>query len=157
MRINDRIVDTLERAFSANAWHGPALLEILAGIDHETASAQPIDGAHSIWRLVIHLTVWKDVVRRRLASPTPIQPTTAEDFPPLPEPTAANWAATLEELRRSHRQLLEAVRASAMESFDRTVPGKDYAAFVMLLGIAQHDDYHGGQISLLKKAAQRPK
>jgi uncharacterized damage-inducible protein DinB len=157
MRVNERIVDTLERAYSANAWHGPALKEVLDGVEHQTAAAQPIAGAHSIWQLVIHLTAWKDVVRRRLSSPTPILPSDAEDFPPLPEPTPENWLTSLEKLELAHRKLLEAVRATPIENFDSTVPGKDYAAFVMLLGVAQHDDYHGGQIALLKKAARSAK
>jgi hypothetical protein len=44
-----------------------------------------------------------------------------------------------------------------VEAFDKMVPGKDYNAFVMLLGVAQHDNYHAGQIALLKKARQNSK
>jgi uncharacterized damage-inducible protein DinB len=157
MRINERVVDTLERAFNANAWHGPALLETLEGVDREMAIARPIDKSHSIWELVIHLTVWKDVVRQRLISPTPILPSDAEDWPKLPETTSANWTSTLESLHRAHTRLVEDVRALPVESFDKIVPGKDYNAFVMLLGVAQHDNYHAGQIALLKKASLNSK
>lgn len=153
MRLNEQIVDQLQRAFSENAWHGPALLEILDGVDYQLASKHPIEGAHSIWELVIHLMAWKDVVRRRLTSPTPILPTDVEDWPQLPPSTANDWSTTLEKLGRAHDQLITAVRELPVEAFERTIPGKDYSAAVMLLGIAQHDDYHGGQISLLKKAA----
>jgi hypothetical protein len=157
MRINERVVDTLERAFKGNAWHGPALLEALEGIDHHTAIASSFDNTHSIWELVIHLTVWKDVVRQRLTSPTPILPTDAEDWPRLPEPSDANWTSTLESLHRSHDRLIEDIRALPVQAFDKTIPGKDYNAFVMLLGVAQHDNYHAGQITLLKKASHNRK
>jgi uncharacterized damage-inducible protein DinB len=157
MRINERVVDTLERAFKANAWHGPALLETLEDIDRDMAIARPIDKTHSIWELVIHLTVWKDVVRQRLISPTPILPSDAEDWPQLPEATSANWTSTLESLHRAHNRLIEDVRALPLEAFDKIVPGKDYNAFVMLLGIGQHDNYHAGQIALLKKASHNRK
>jgi uncharacterized damage-inducible protein DinB len=157
MRTNERVVDTLERAFKANAWHGPALLETLEHVDQDAAIARPIGQSHSIWELVIHLTVWKGVVRQRLSSPTPILPTDAEDWPTLPQTTAANWTSTLEALQRAHERLIEDVRALPVEAFDKMVPGKDYNAFVMLLGVAQHDNYHAGQIALLKKARQNSK
>ncbi len=157
MRTNEQIVDQLQRAFSDNAWHGPALLETLDGVDHHIASAHPISGAHSIWELVIHLTAWKDIVRHRLSSPNPILPTDAEDWPQLPSPSSDTWANTLEKLSRAHDQLITAVRELPVEAFDRIVPGKDYSASVMLMGVAQHDDYHGGQISLLKRAVRNSK
>jgi uncharacterized damage-inducible protein DinB len=129
-------------------------LETLEDVDLDTASARPMDKTHSIWELVIHLVVWKDVVRQRLISPTPILPTDAEDWPNLPEATATNWTSTLESLHRAHDRLIEDVRALPVEAFDKIVPGKDYNAFVMLLGVAQHDNYHAGQITLLKKASR---
>jgi hypothetical protein len=56
----DLIVDQLERAFDGEAWHGPALMEILDGIDARTAAARPIPSAHSIWGTAI--------ARRRLGA-----------------------------------------------------------------------------------------
>jgi len=153
MRTNEVIVDQLQRAFMANAWHGPSLIETLEGVNYEIASACPLIGTHSIWELVIHLTVWKDVVRERLASSTPILPTDAEDWPQLPPQDYANWTSTLERLHRAHQQLIDRVRELPPEAFERMIPGKDYNALVMLFGVAQHDDYHAGQIALLKKAA----
>jgi uncharacterized damage-inducible protein DinB len=156
-RSNEQIVDQLQRAFSENAWHGPSLLETLDGVEFDIASAHPIPGAHSIWELVIHLTAWKDVVRQRLTSLTPILPSDAEDWPLTPQSNANNWATSLEKLSRAHEQLVTAVRELPVEAFDQIVPGKDYAASVMLFGVAQHDDYHAGQISLLRKACRNSK
>jgi hypothetical protein len=50
-----RIAQQLENAFSGGAWHGPALLELLADVDATTAAAHPVPGAHSIWELVLHI------------------------------------------------------------------------------------------------------
>ncbi len=152
MRINELIVDQLHRAFSSSPWHGPSLLEILEDVSHDVAAAHPMANTHSIWELVLHLASWKDVVRRRLTSTVPIQPNDEENFPAVPEPTSANWTTTLERLQRTQDQLVEAIRSAAPESFEKIVPGKDYNQLVMLLGIPQHDDYHAGQIALLKKA-----
>ncbi|MBV9341362.1 MAG: DinB family protein, partial [Acidobacteria bacterium] len=38
----DLIVDQLKRAFDGEAWHGPALMEVLDGITANTAAARPL-------------------------------------------------------------------------------------------------------------------
>ena len=60
-----RILDQLHRAYEGPAWHGPALREILAGLTFETAAQRTIPDAHTIWELVLHITVWMSV-------PTPV-------------------------------------------------------------------------------------
>src|SRR5271168_4223530 len=49
------IADQLRRAFDGDAWHGPALLELLRGVDAPTAAAKPVPDSHSIWELVMHV------------------------------------------------------------------------------------------------------
>ncbi len=154
MNRSELIVDQMHRAFSSSPWHGPSLLEILEEVTAEMAAAHPLANTHSIWELVMHLTTWKDTVRRRLDSKSPIIVGDAENFPKQPAPTSANWATTREKLQRAQDQLVEAVRAMTPERLEETVPGKDYSKLVMLLGIPQHDDYHAGQIALLKKVAK---
>ena len=54
----DMVVNELKRSFEGEAWHGPALMEILDGIDAKTAAARPLPKAHSIWELVAHIAAW---------------------------------------------------------------------------------------------------
>ena len=61
----DRIVNQLCHAWKGGAWHGPSLKEALDGITFMQAQEKPISGAHSIWELVLHLTTWTNVARRR--------------------------------------------------------------------------------------------
>ena len=42
------IADQLRRTFEGDAWHGPALLELLQDVDAATAAAKPLPGVHSI-------------------------------------------------------------------------------------------------------------
>ncbi len=154
MNRNELVVDQMHRAFSASPWHGPSLLEVLEGVTPEIAAARPMANTHSIWELVLHLITWKDTVRKRLDSKTAIVVADDDNFPKPPVATSDNWANTCEKLQRSHDQLVEAVRALTAERLEETVPGKDYSKLIMLLGIPQHDDYHAGQIALLKKAAR---
>ena len=61
-----RLVDQLEREHSGEPWHGQPLGDILSGITHRQAAARPLAGGHTIWEIVLHLTAWKNEVRKRL-------------------------------------------------------------------------------------------
>lgn len=65
-----RIADQLKRAFEGEAWHGPALLEILGDVDGSKAARRPIADAHTIWELTLHVAGWDGVVVRRLRAST---------------------------------------------------------------------------------------
>jgi uncharacterized damage-inducible protein DinB len=149
-----RIADQLRRAFAGEAWHGPAVLELLEGVTAAQAAARPVARAHTIWELTLHIAVWDDVARRRMRGEV-VQPTPAEDYPPIPDTSASAWELTRAHLRRTHDALLEAVSALPDARLAEKVPGKEpdyYTLYYMLHGIAQHELYHGGQIALLKKA-----
>src|SRR5947207_15275724 len=65
MRETERIVDQLNRAFVGEAWHGPAVLEVLKGVTAEQATARPFAGGHSIWELALHIEAWVRACGRR--------------------------------------------------------------------------------------------
>jgi uncharacterized damage-inducible protein DinB len=152
MREIDRIDDQLQRAFEGDAWHGAPVEALLAGVTAEQAAARPIPAAHSIWELVLHMTVWLEVIRRRLEEGVPIELTPAEDWPAIPETTGEAWRATLERHRQAYRDLRGLLARLGDERLAQGVAGKDHDAYVMLHGIIQHELYHAGQIALLKKA-----
>jgi hypothetical protein len=62
----ERLEDQLRRSFEGDAWHGPAVLEVLAGVDAGQAAARPIADGHCIWELVLHLAGTYRLVLRRL-------------------------------------------------------------------------------------------
>ena len=147
------VVDQLKCAFDGGAWHGPALMEILDGVDAKTAAARPISGAHSIWELVLHLTTWEQVITRRIRGEA-LMPSDEENFPPVQQPTETAWREALESLTAAHTELIQFVSAMKESKLNERVPGKDYDLRFMLTGAVQHAAYHGGQIALLKKAQQ---
>jgi len=151
----ERIEEQLRRSFEGEAWHGPAVLETLAGVSHEDAAAHPIEGAHSISELVLHLSSDYELVLRRLTGDGR-QLTKEEDWPPPPEATEEAWVETVERLRRLSLELRGAVRAFPSELLDDPLaPSAPYAAYTQFSGITQHDLYHAGQIAILKRALQR--
>lgn len=147
-----RLEEQLRLALEGEAWHGPAVLEALAGVTAEQASSHPIPGAHSIWELVLHIGSDYTLVLRRMAGDgRPLTP--EEDWPSCPPATADNWLQTVEALRRLNQQLREAVRAFPAEQLDEPlVPEAPYTAYTQFIGVTQHNLYHAGQISLLKRA-----
>jgi len=148
---SSRIADQLRRAFEGNAWHGPALLELLAGVDAATAAAKPLPKVHSIWELVLHIAAWDNAALRRLDG-VKWQPTGPANFPPLPKPTEPAWRKAVSEAKRTHDALVKTVAALPDSRLRDRVPGKRYDFCHMLHGIAQHELYHAGQIAILKKA-----
>lgn len=145
------IADQLKRAFDGEAWHGPALMEILDGIDAKTADAHPIPDAHSIWELVLHLTTWERVITRRLQGEA-LMPSDEENFPKVQQPTDDDWREAQKKLRATHAGLIQLVSGMKETRLNDRVPGKNYDLRFMLTGAVQHAAYHGGQITLLKKA-----
>jgi len=105
----DRITDQLERDHSGDAWHGSPVTAILDGITAAQAAARPIAAGHSIWEIVLHMTGWKQEVRRRLSGAPAGEPE-AGDWPGTGEPTADRWRAALDRLDAAHAELLAAVR-----------------------------------------------
>ena len=144
------VADQLNRAFDGEAWHGPALMEVLEGVDAKAAAAHPIPEAHSIWELVLHLAAWEQVIARRIHGEA-LMPSDDENFPQVQRPTDAAWREALQKLRSAHASLIQLVSAMKESRLNDQVPGKDYDLRFMLTGAAQHAAYHGGQISLLKK------
>jgi uncharacterized damage-inducible protein DinB len=147
-----RLDEQLGKTLEGDAWHGPAVLELLAGISAAQAAGHPITGAHSIWELVLHLRSDYDLVLRRLAGDG--RPYTAEeDWPPCPEATGENWLQTVRELRLANERLRQAVRAFPSDRLDDPlVAGVPYSAYTQFIGVTQHNLYHAGQIALLKRA-----
>jgi len=148
----DRLEEQIRRALEGEAWHGPSVLELLAGVSAAQAAGHPIAGAHSIWELVLHIGSDYDLVLRRLAGDGR-RLTAAEDWPACPAPTEENWRRTVQELRRLNERLRQAVREFPAERLDDPlVPEVHYTAYTQFIGVTQHNLYHAGQIALLKRA-----
>lgn len=145
-----RIRSQLRRAFEGEAWHGPSLMELLADVAAASAAAKPIAGAHSIWELVLHVTFWEEVSRRRLeGDDTKYQ---AEDgLFTVTDSCEEGWKEALEKLKSTNEALREAIAKLDDSQLDEIAAGQEYSIYFLLHGVIQHDLYHAGQIALLKK------
>lgn len=147
-----RIVDQMKRAFAGEAWHGPAVLEILEEIKATQAAARPDGGAHSIWEIAFHIAAWEGAVTSRLRGGRG-ELSAAEDWPAVTETNEQAWKETTERLRRVHDELCEAVSKLDDSRLGQPIVAGMSSVYVTLHGIIQHSLYHAGQIALLKKAS----
>lgn len=152
-------IGLLQRAVKGDAWHGPSLEEALAGVDAPGAAAHPIDSVHSMWEIVLHVSGWTREVAKRLQGGEPTLPA-GGDWPSPGEISEEAWLKARDELRWVHEELLSALTAFPVTRFservgsERSAPlGTGVTFLEMVDGILQHDAYHAGQISLLKKAS----
>jgi uncharacterized damage-inducible protein DinB len=146
------IAEQLRRAFEGDAWHGPAVLELLQDVGAATAAAKPLPDVHSIWELLLHIAVWDAAGLRRLAGEK-FQPEGTANFPQVPKLASESaWRKAVAHAKRTHDRLVKTVVALSESRLRDRVPGKKYDFYHMLHGIAQHELYHAGQIAILKKA-----
>jgi uncharacterized damage-inducible protein DinB len=153
----ERIVRELEDAHAGSPWHGPSRASVLADVTVEEAARRPSPHGHGIWALVLHMRAWTGEVARRLREGDPREPDEG-DWPVPPAPSAEAWREAIAALDRAHRDLIATVRRMSPERLDERGGSVEDAAVggtktnrVMLHGLAQHDAYHTGQISLLKR------
>jgi|SRR5580693_1766943 hypothetical protein len=150
-----RILDQLHRAYEGPAWHGPALREVLDRVTWQAAARRPIPEAHTIWELVLHLTVWISVPTRRIGgAEIPTLPPD-QDWPAAPAPSESGWREALEQLALAQHNLESELRMLTDDRLREKVLGEvPYSIYTMLHGVVQHNLYHAGQIALLEKAAR---
>lgn len=141
-----KIIDLLSHTFEKNAWHGPAVLEVLAEVSPEMAVTR-IGESHSIIELVAHMTAWRNFVSEKLEGNTEFDLSESQNFP-----QATNWKTVLADLKQSQQRLLNALTQMPDERLQEKVPNRPFKFYTMLHGIIHHDLYHIGQIVLIKKS-----
>ena len=146
-----RIADQLQKGHEGNAWHGPALSELLDGVTAQQALARPIANLHSICEIVMHLAAWTDLSARVLEGDQTREPE-AGDWPPVSGADQTAWGLAVEKLNRAQQRLFQATSNLPDSRLQESAAGRDYTIGFMLLGILQHNAYHAGQIAFLKKA-----
>ncbi len=149
-----RIGSQLKRATEGGAWHGPALLELLADVSAARAAARPVAGAHSIWEIVLHVAAWQSFAARAVeGGAMPVDLRDEENWPPVSDAGEDAWRAAVAGVGAANKRLRDALRGFPDEDLKKTVPGREYDFYFLLHGVVQHGLYHAGQVALLKRAS----
>jgi uncharacterized damage-inducible protein DinB len=157
--MRDDLTFALRRSFDGNAWHGPSLREVLDGVDAAAALQRPVADAHSIWELTHHLMAWTREVTRRLRGATAGMPTEGNwvDATDTSEDAWRRLRASLDDARDELMTALAGLPADRLDDRVRELqldgsPGGEVTLRLMLIGLAEHNAYHGGQIVLVRRA-----
>lgn len=146
-------LELIDEAFEKKAWHGPNLRGTIRGLSAAEAAWRPGPGRHSIQELVVHAAYWKYAVRRRLSGDRRGSFALAGSnwFPRAETPDEIAWRADVRLLVDEHRKLRAVVAGLRDRDLDHAAAGHRTTVRVLVRGIAAHDLYHAGQISLLKR------
>jgi uncharacterized damage-inducible protein DinB len=131
-----------------------SLLDALEGLSAEQAAWKPQgQKTRSIWEIVSHVTFWKDALRQRLEGGPWADTSEHEEkgWPPVREISEKAWANTLEELKRSHEALVQAVSKLKDEQLEKPFPDEEEPIGEHLFGLIAHDGYHTGQILAMRQ------
>jgi uncharacterized damage-inducible protein DinB len=145
-----RIVEQLSHQHDGGAWHGPSMAEALEGLSARHAAERPIGAAHTIFEIVHHVRVINDQVRSHLTGERLADEADWVATPPLSD---AQWRDAVERLKASELDLRRAVASLEAARLHEPVSSKPDACthWHELLGVLQHEAYHTGQVSLLRK------
>jgi uncharacterized damage-inducible protein DinB len=146
----ERIADQIERAMGGEAWYGDGVEALLKDISAAQAARRPISNAHTIWEILLHITVWVRIIGRRLHGEA-ADATPEEDWPVVTDTSEEAWRRAVEACRAAHRDLAAAVRQLPESRLAEEMTGHPPKIYIQLHGIVQHTLYHTGQISMLKK------
>ncbi len=148
----DNIADQMERTFEGDAWHGSSISEVLSNVCAQEAAVRPLVAVHTIWEIVLHMSVWQRTVRERLQGRPIVALPDDVDWPPVVEFSDAAWAEAVLELRKEYELLRQEALRWSDEDLGQTTEGNRFTVYQMLHGVVQHGLYHAGQIAVLKKA-----
>ncbi len=152
---------TLRKQFplilSGAPWYGHPVMAILKEIDASTANRRIIPGAHTIWEILNHMTVWTDIIRSRVTAGTDYSPSPEEDWPPTLDTGAHAWDASVLTFEAAWNLLARHIEALSDKQMEMNAPTTDstadqYTVAELLHGIIQHTVYHSAQIALLAKS-----
>jgi hypothetical protein len=142
--------DQIIKTFNGDSWHGPNLINTLAGIDYNQAKYRPIGERHTIWELTDHITFWIEEVWKSIKNHSPLNPGKKLDWPKMGN-TESEWRQSVNRIEAAVNLTLDALLEWTDEDLVEQVPGETYTYKNMLHGMLHHNLYHIGQINLLKR------
>jgi uncharacterized damage-inducible protein DinB len=151
------LLDQIRHTHAGDPWYGSPRTRFLDGLTAERAAHRPLGSPHSIWELVLHMISWTNEVRRRLGGAAPAMPLEG-DWPAVPEPSEEAWSRAKDALAAAHAALVSDAERLGPQDLARQVGhqrdaplGAGVNQARMLVGLAQHDEYHTGQLALVRR------
>lgn len=147
------LLAVLDDAYAGKSWQGPNLKGSIRGLSPEQAAWRPGPNRHNIWELVMHAAYWKYSVKRKLMNEKrgsfPVKG--SNWFARPQELTRGAWKEDLRLLDEIHHSLRQIVASLDPGVLGKPIAGVRYTYAKIIYGVAAHDIYHTGQITLIKR------
>lgn len=138
--------------YNGTPWTEIKLLPLVQDLTAEQAAKKVIPNANSIWQLVQHCIGWRENVLRKLNGAHFNSP--EDNYLSEPDNVAPQaWIALLQRLEKSEsdwEQYLTNLDSAILDEPYLPSKGK-FNIYEVIHGILHHDNYHFGQIVMLKK------
>jgi uncharacterized damage-inducible protein DinB len=147
----ERLLADMDAVFCEDGWH-VSLLDAVEDLTAAQAAWTPAPQRNSIWKIVDHLSLWKEDVARRIAG-QPRRPAgwdEEHDWQEVPDATAAAWQASLRRLRDAHARLRGELARRSDADLEAPPPGYEAPLSAAVRGVIAHDSYHCGQICYIR-------
>jgi uncharacterized damage-inducible protein DinB len=147
-----RIHKNISGLYDGKPWYGDNVIKYLSGVSAKTAASRPEKLSHSIAEIVCHMTAWRYFVIEKIKGNAAYEVWDTElNWRKITALDEIEWQTIKDDLLKSQAQLLAQIEQMPELMLSAPVAGRKYNFRLMLLGIAQHDIYHLGQISMIKK------
>ncbi|KAF0153147.1 MAG: DinB family protein [Ignavibacteria bacterium] len=154
--INKLIIE-LNKVIEGDPWFGAPLKSILEGINCQQAVMRINTNAHSIAEIALHILAWVEETASRLEGNEPKEPKRG-DWQSIDTLDKVEWENIVNKIFEMHKRIEELVASFSLEKLEEQVGsernpalGTGFSFREMLVGLMEHNVYHGGQIALLKK------
>jgi len=147
-----RIHKNISAIYDGSPWHGDNVLSYLSDVSAEMAVKKSEKLNHSIAEIVCHMTAWRNFVIEKIKGNVAYEVwDTEKNWQKIISLSEAEWQAIKDDLLKNQAQLLQKIEQMPESMLSSPVDGRKYNFRLLLQGIAQHDIYHAGQISMIKK------
>ncbi len=153
----DRFLEFGDYVFEKEAWHVP-LVDAIRDLTAAQAAWRPAPQRHSIWQIVDHLSLWKEYFAARLRGEPVGQPSDwakGRDWRAIEGVAERTWQASVHRLMSARVGLKAEFAKRTDDDLERLLPGSRtasplYTVRYTVLGDAEHDAYHCGQICYIR-------
>ncbi len=147
------LTEKIRDVYGKEPWYGDSMKSILSNIGPEIVFKKVNANSHSIAELLAHIVGWREFVLSRIILDNNFDVEQKESFNwrRIDSDEASAWKSLLNALEKNQNEIVKILDASDDNVLDLPVAGREYKTDYLIEGMIQHDIYHVGQISLLKK------
>jgi uncharacterized damage-inducible protein DinB len=142
-----------EEIYNGDPWYGDSFNSVLKDIDPEAVIKKENKGTHSISEILAHVIGWREFLLSRLSGNNfKTEQEETFNWKRIDNNEKTAWKSLLDALEENQNRIINALEKASDELLNTPVRERNYNLEYLFEGIIQHDLYHLGQISLLKKS-----